>query len=76
MEIEEKVLSAIQKECEKTSEEIISAQSWLELGFDSLQTVELIMKIEDDFGIDIEDHEAETIKNYSNLIEFLKGKQQ
>ena len=75
MEIEKKVLAAIQQECEKSNEEIINATSWLELGFDSLQTVELIMKIEDDFDITIEDHEAETIKNYNNLIEFLKGKQ-
>jgi acyl carrier protein len=34
-----------------------------DLGADSLDTVELIMKMEEDFGIEIPDEEAEKLKN-------------
>lgn len=47
-----------------------------DLGADSLDTVEIAMGIEDEFGIDIEDREAEklkTIRDIVNLIELKKA---
>jgi acyl carrier protein len=76
MTIDSKVLNAIKIASEKNDEEIINATSWAELGFDSLQTVELIMQIEDLFDINIEDEDAETLKNYNDLLAFIKGKTQ
>lgn len=76
MTIESKVIDVIKKASEKTDEEIINATSWAELGFDSLQTVELIMQMEDLFDITIEDEDAETLKNYNDLLTFIKGKTQ
>lgn len=74
MAIESKILDAIKTACEKTEEEIINATAWSELGFDSLQTVELIMQMEDQFDITIEDEDAETLKNYNDLLAFIKRK--
>jgi acyl carrier protein len=74
MTIESKALDAIKKACEKTDDEIINATSWSELNFDSLQTVELIMQMEDLFDLTIEDEDAEKLKNYNDLITFIKGK--
>ena len=74
MTIESKVLDAIKKASKKTDNEIINAAAWSDLNFDSLQTVELIMQLEDVFNIVIEDDEAETLKNYNNVISYLKGK--
>jgi len=74
MTIESKALAAIKKACEKTDDEIINAESWTELNFDSLQTVELIMQMEDLFDITIDDEDAEKLKNYNDLIAFIKGK--
>ena len=57
-----------------TDEEIIKAENWTDLDFNSLDIVEIILNIEDTFNIVIEDDEAEALKNYNILITYLKGK--
>ncbi len=45
-----------------------------DLGADSLDTVELIMEFEKEFGITIEDSDAEKIQTVGDVIAFLKEK--
>ncbi|HCK99122.1 MAG: acyl carrier protein [Candidatus Marinimicrobia bacterium] len=42
-----------------------------DLGADSLDTVELIMKMEEEFDIEIPDEEAEKLKTVGNVVEYL-----
>jgi acyl carrier protein len=46
-----------------------------DLGADSLDTVELVMAFEEEFGIEIPDDAAEKILTVQNAIEFIKTKQ-
>ena len=43
-----------------------------DLGADSLDTVELVMAFEEEFGIEIPDDAAENIENYTNLQSFFE----
>ncbi len=43
-----------------------------DLGADSLDAVELIMAIEDEFGIEVDDEAATKIKKVSDIVEFLE----
>jgi acyl carrier protein len=43
-----------------------------DLGGDSLETVELIMELEEEFGIQIPDDEAEKIQTIGDLIRYLR----
>lgn len=45
-----------------------------DLGADSLDTVELIMEFEKEFGITIEDSDAEKIQTVGNVISYLSDK--
>ena len=45
-----------------------------DLGADSLDTVELVMAFEEQFGIEIPDDAAETIKTIQNAIDFIDSK--
>jgi len=43
-----------------------------DLGADSLDTVELIMEFEEEFGIEIPDEDAENITTVSSAIKYIK----
>ena len=46
-----------------------------DLGADSLDTVELVMAFEEQFGIEIPDDAAETILTVQNAIDYINSKQ-
>ena len=46
-----------------------------DLGADSLDTVELVMAFEEEFGIDIPDDAAETILTVQNAMDYISSKQ-
>ena len=47
-----------------------------DLGADSLDTVELVMAFEEEFGIEIPDDAAETIQTVQNAIDYIESKKQ
>ncbi|HAV42249.1 MAG TPA: acyl carrier protein, partial [Acidobacteria bacterium] len=46
-----------------------------DLGADSLDTVELVMALEDEFGLDIPDDEAEKLTTAGKAIDYILGHQ-
>jgi len=67
MPIENKVKAIIVDQLGVKPEEVILGASFVEdLGADSLDTVELIMALEEEFEIDIPDEDAEKIKYVEN----------
>ncbi len=46
-----------------------------DLGADSLDIVDLIMALEEEFGIDIPDEEAQNIKNVGDAVNYIKNHQ-
>jgi acyl carrier protein len=54
-------------------EEVTDESSFVEdLGADSLDTVELIMEFEDEFGMEISDEDAEKISTVGEAIAYMK----
>lgn len=54
------------------SEVVPKASFASDLGADSLDTVELVMELEKEFGIDISDSEAEQLDTVGKVIEFVE----
>ena len=53
-------------------DKIVSKASFVDdLGADSLDTVELIMQLEEEFGIEIPDEEAETITTVQAAVDYI-----
>ena len=74
-EIRSKVVDTIAKNFKRAAEEITDDKSFQEdLGADSLETVELVMALEEEFGIEISDEEAENIKTVGDAIKFISEK--
>jgi len=74
MTLETKILDLIKDGHNLSDDQIVKATDWNELQYNSLDIVEIMLKIEDNFGIEIEDSQAEKLKNYNDLITYLKGK--
>ncbi len=75
MSIEEKVIEIIVEQLDVTREECVPEASFIEdLGADSLDLVELIMAMEENFGIEISDEELQKIRTIQDAINFIKKK--
>ncbi|MBQ4493612.1 MAG: acyl carrier protein [Elusimicrobiaceae bacterium] len=75
MNVEEKVKNIIVEQLGVEPEQVKpEAQFVNDLGADSLDTVELIMALEEEFNIDIPDEQAEKIKTVGEAINHIKAK--
>jgi acyl carrier protein len=73
MNVEERVKKIIAEQLGVEEEEITPESSFVEdLGADSLDTVELVMAFEEEFGIEIPDEDAEKILTVQNSIDYIK----
>ena len=70
--IEEEVRKIIVTQLDISEDEVVPEASFTDdLGADSLDTVELIMQLEEEFGIEIPDEDAETITTVQAAVDYL-----
>ena len=76
MSIEERVKKIIVEQLGVKEEDVKPEASFVEdLGADSLDTVELVMALEEEFDIEIPDEEAEKITTVQSAIDYVQYNQ-
>jgi acyl carrier protein len=75
MTLEEKVIKLVIDQLDVTKEQCVLEASFIDdLGADSLDIVELLMEMEEAFGVEVADEELEKIVTIKDVIDFLKQK--
>lgn len=76
MDISSKLKAIISDNCDIEISNIDSESTWESLGLDSLDAIEIIMALENDFQIDIDDYTAMQLpgKTFSELVEYIKSR--
>ena len=75
--IEQQVKSIVAEQLGVKEEEVTNEASFVDdLGADSLDTVELVMALEEEFDTEIPDEEAEKITTVQQAIDFVHSKSQ
>ncbi len=70
--VEQKVKGIIAEQLGVSEEEIKATSSFIEdLGADSLDIVELVMAMEEEFEVEIPDEEAENIKTVQDAVNYI-----
>lgn len=75
MAVSEKITEIIVEQLGVKPEEVVPEASFVDdLGADSLDTVELVMALEEEFGIEIPDEDAEKIQTVGDAIRYIEEK--
>ena len=75
-EIAERIKSIIVEQLGVSKEELTPQASFIEdLGADSLDIVELIMALEEEYDMEIPDEDAEKIQTVDDVINYVQSKQ-
>ncbi len=75
MAVSEKVKSIISEQLGVKAEEVTPQASFInDLGADSLDTVELIMALEEEFNVEIPDEDAEKMTTVGDAIKYIEEK--
>ena len=70
----EKVVAILSEQFDVDADTITAATTLEEdLGADSLDVVDLVMSIEDEFGVEVPDEEVENIKTVGALVEYIEA---
>ncbi len=77
MEIFEKIRDIIADQLDVADKDIITEASVItdDLGADSLDVVDLVMAIEDEFSVEIPEDEVENIKTVGDIVKYVEDKQ-
>jgi|TARA_B110001454_G_scaffold207867_1_gene219738 acyl carrier protein len=74
MSVEEKVKEIIVDQLGVDENQVVESASFIEdLGADSLDTVELVMALEEEFDVEISDEEAEKISKVQDAIDYINN---
>ncbi|MFI0348610.1 MAG: acyl carrier protein [Chthoniobacterales bacterium] len=72
--IEEKVRDIIVEQLGVTAEQVTLNASFIEdLGADSLDTVELVMAFEEEFGVEVPDEDAEKLQKVGDVVTYIES---
>lgn len=74
MDIEQRVKNIIVEQLGVEDSEVKPEAHFInDLGADSLDTVELVMAVEEEFGVEISDEDAEKAQTVKDLIDYVKN---
>ena len=74
MSVDERVKGIVAEQLGVSVDEISNDSSFIDdLGADSLDTVELVMSLEEEFDIEISDEEAENISTVQTAIDYINN---
>jgi len=73
MSIEDRVRKVVSEQLDTNSDIDINASFIDDLGADSLDTVELVMSLEEEFDCEIADEDAEKITNIKQAIDYINA---
>lgn len=75
-DITDRVKKIVVEQLGVEEEKVVESASFIDdLGADSLDTVELVMRFEEEFGIEIPDDAAEGIQTFSDAVTFIQKAQ-
>lgn len=75
MNTEEKVVQIVSEATKIDMAKISSQTSFIDdLNLDSLDIAELMMKVEDEFNVEIPEEDAEKIRNISDVVSYIQTK--
>ena len=75
MSVEERVKKIIVEQLGASADEVVAESAFVEdLGADSLDVVELVMAIEEAFGIEVPDDDAENIRTIADICDYVEAR--
>ena len=75
MAVADKVIELISQQLNKPAEEITAEKDVVkDLGADSLDVVEMLMSLEEEFNVTVPEEEAVNIKTVGDIIELISSK--
>ena len=76
MSVLEKIKNIVAEQLDVAEEEIVPEANFVDdLGADSLDLTELIMAMEDEFGLEIDDEEAQNLRTVNDAIKYIESRQ-
>ena len=72
--IESRVIKIVCDQMDKTADQIKPETDFVQdLGADSLDTVELVMAFEEEFGVEVPDEEAEKLQTVGDVVKYIEA---
>ncbi|MDZ7761027.1 MAG: acyl carrier protein [Desulfovermiculus sp.] len=76
MSVLEKIKNIVAEQLDVAESEVVPEANFVDdLGADSLDLTELIMAMEDEFGLEIDDEEAQNLRTVNDAIQYIESRQ-
>ncbi len=76
MSVSDRVIEIVSEQLTLDPKQVRTESSFLEdLGADSLDIVQLIMALEEEYGLEISDEEAEKIRAVQDIVDYIDAQQ-